>query len=303
MPLEKSSYGDMQELTALVLVTIVSVNALRKPVAVKDLGFLAQQRISDGFVAPRGKFRYLVGLSFKNRDGSHYWCGGAIIDRHWILTAAHCTNEGEFVTIYYGAHNRKKAAFTHRVMWKDWKQHENFDSYILSCDISLIRTPYIRYENGVESARLPGAESNVLTNKLGVVSGWGKTFQSKDIVDILTCINVTIVDSAPCDRYYGSLLFTDDHICIMSASSSKGSPCSGDSGGPLILYNGEILVGIVSYGSTEGCKAHLPLALTRVTSYMDWIAKQMETGNAACSILGFRIRHSILFLLYTLIKY
>jgi secreted trypsin-like serine protease len=48
----------------------------------------------------------------------------------------------------------------------------------------------------------------------------------------------------------------------------------GDSGGPLVIliddtYN---LIGIVSFGADTGCEQGSPVAFTRVTSYLSWIA-------------------------------
>lgn len=52
----------------------------------------------------------------------------------------------------------------------------------------------------------------------------------------------------------------------------------GDSGGPLVyIANGvHTQVGIVSFGSRDGCQLGYPVGFTRVTSYLNWI--QSVTG-------------------------
>jgi secreted trypsin-like serine protease len=52
----------------------------------------------------------------------------------------------------------------------------------------------------------------------------------------------------------------------------------GDSGGPL-LVNGNVQVGVVSFGSGNGCAdpAHIPV-FTRVSAYLDWIATTMAAN-------------------------
>jgi secreted trypsin-like serine protease len=35
-------------------------------------------------------------------------------------------------------------------------------------------------------------------------------------------------------------------------------------------------VGIVSFGSSAGCKSGFPVAFTRVTSYLDWISSETD---------------------------
>jgi secreted trypsin-like serine protease len=49
----------------------------------------------------------------------------------------------------------------------------------------------------------------------------------------------------------------------------------GDSGGPLVLLESDgayTEVGVVSFGSDDGCTQGYPVGFTRVTSYLDWIS-------------------------------
>ena len=47
----------------------------------------------------------------------------------------------------------------------------------------------------------------------------------------------------------------------------------GDSGGPLVVKTeeGEVQVGVVSYGSSAGCEKGFPAGFSRVTSFVDWV--------------------------------
>ena len=64
----------------------------------------------NGTEAKRGEFPFVVRIEVETESR---FCGGSIIDKNWILTAAHCVvDEDEDyygpLTIYVGAHNRTK---------------------------------------------------------------------------------------------------------------------------------------------------------------------------------------------------
>lgn len=51
-----------------------------------------------------------------------------------------------------------------------------------------------------------------------------------------------------------------------------------DSGGPLVINEGrlKVQIGLVSYGSSDGCAVGDPAGFTRLGNYLSWISK--ETG-------------------------
>jgi len=46
-------------------------------------------RIVNGVEASPGEFPWMVSIKF---NGNH-WCGGSLIHRNWVLTAAHCVDK------------------------------------------------------------------------------------------------------------------------------------------------------------------------------------------------------------------
>lgn len=50
----------------------------------------------------------------------------------------------------------------------------------------------------------------------------------------------------------------------------------GDEGDPLVDYNANVQVGVVSHGSSSSCQDRNPAVYSRLTSYIEWIS--MNTG-------------------------
>lgn len=62
--------------------------------------------------------------------------------------------------------------------------------------------------------------------------------------------------------------------------TEKGS-CNGDSGGGLFIGTTNVerkLIGIASFASSQGCEKDFPEVYTRVSSFTDWVDKNMAAN-------------------------
>ncbi|EDW72969.1 uncharacterized protein Dwil_GK16894 [Drosophila willistoni] len=257
---------------AAAIATPVAQDA-HKAVFVKDMPVRSNSitgRITNGYPAYEGKIPYIVFLLFGNGNGGAWLCGGSIIGNTWVMTAAHCTNGADSVTIHYGATWRNQPQYTHWVHHNDFVQHHEYDGVALNNDIALIRTPHVDFWSLVNKVELPRFDErdNCIDDHWAVLSGWGATSDSSGASDYLNCVDVQVASNHVCENYYGGGI-NGNHLCI-ATPENKGS-CSGDSGGPLVLHDSNRQVGIVSFGSSAGCEANAPKGLTRVTAYLDWI--------------------------------
>ncbi|XP_030572477.1 serine protease 1-like [Drosophila novamexicana] len=241
-------------------------------------------RITHGEVAREGQFPYQVGLSIAIGN-SGAWCGGTLISNRWIVTAAHCTDSADSVTVYVGATKIKEEEPGQQRIHVEKHGiivHEDWDATKIVNDISLIKLPAeLDFNERVRAATLPKKDGRYSTyeDQQAYASGWGLDSDKADAVSpVLRYVEMPIMKSSTCNKYWAGLI-TDKVIC-MSTKGGK-STCSGDSGGPLVHKDGDInyLIGATSFGLSLGCERNYPAVFTRITAYLDWIEDHSGVVN------------------------
>lgn len=73
---------------------------------------------------------------------------------------------------------------------------------------------------------------------------------------------------------------TNDMLCAGDAGKTKTNGCYGDSGGPFVCKDKEsdrwVLQGVVSWGDPDCSSSNHYSVFTRVSSYIDWIKRQVH---------------------------
>ncbi|KOX79695.1 Trypsin-1, partial [Melipona quadrifasciata] len=228
------------------------------------------QRMDGRIVGGEETTIYAAPYQVSLRVSGQHVCGGSIIAKNWIVTAAHCaTYSTNKYQVHAGSTNVNSGGSLHHV--QQIIKHESYGGRNIPVnDIALFRLAQpLQLDNSRKAVPLNQAGVSSLVGKHGLVTGWGVTHQSgSGIPQVLRKVSVPIISMESCRTAYKSLgRIPDGEICAGFSQGGKDS-CQGDSGGPFVV-DGK-LVGIVSWG--KGCATpHYPGVYTEVAHYRQWI--------------------------------
>uniref|UniRef100_A0A2R8ZWR3 Peptidase S1 domain-containing protein n=1 Tax=Pan paniscus TaxID=9597 RepID=A0A2R8ZWR3_PANPA len=230
-------------------------------------------RIVGGVEASPGEFPWQASL----RENKEHFCGAAIINTRWLVSAAHCFNEFQDPTewvAYVGAtYLSGSEASTVRARVAQIVKHPLYNADTADFDVAVLElTSPLPFGRHIQPVCLPAATHIFPPSKKCLISGWG--YLKEDFLvkpEVLQKATVELLDQALCASLYGHSL-TDRMVCA-GYLDGKVDSCQGDSGGPLVCEEPSgrfFLAGIVSWGI--GCaEARRPGVYARVTRLRDWI--------------------------------
>jgi secreted trypsin-like serine protease len=240
-------------------------------------------KIVGGEPVPNGKYRYIAAVLKKDRGSGAYqqqWCGGTLIDRNSVLTAAHC---------FFGNLKNRPGLFrvalgrtdltSDRGVIRNVKRifiHPRYNGSSRDAAVLKLSGP-VRHNPKINLAKVTSRNRLEKPGSSAVVAGWGntnqKSFTHPDCIpDPLSGpsprrmreARVPISSDSYAAYVYNTFLPSHGYNCgryvpktMIAADKNGKGTCQGDSGGPLIKIvnrNGKkvhIQIGIVSFGA--GC--------------------------------------------------
>lgn len=273
---------NMKFFLAATLAIASAANLPAEPMSVLPLkDQVGVGRIVGGEEAADGEFPHQVSLRSIGALGSTHFCGASIIDKDWILTAAHCCANHGPLNMHVVAGGIKLNNFENEEENRNLEHvisHPNYDSSILINDICLLKLKEsLEWTDFVQPIALPAGGQMTEAGTDCIVTGWGTLSEGAfGLPNVLNKVTVPVVSDEECNADYGSsgINVADSMICAGLKEGGKDS-CQGDSGGPFVC--GGELVGVVSWG--VGCaRKGYPGVYTENSYYVDWIAETMAAN-------------------------
>ncbi|KAK9720325.1 Trypsin [Popillia japonica] len=226
-------------------------------------------KIVGGAEVERNSIPYQVALILTHPQYT-FLCGGSLISRRFVLTAAHCVEDVISGEVILGAHRYEEIEEGQvRVQATKFHIHSGWNASFFINDIATIELDEeVELSDKIQLINLPSRAdaSNTFANERGRVSGWGiYSDEAGTLSPVLRAVDVYVMTNSDCNDLLG--VIQPSHVCI-AGTGGVGS-CGGDSGGPFVV--GDKLIGQVSFGVVLGCELGWPSVFTRITSFLDWI--------------------------------
>lgn len=237
---------------ALALAPVAAGAAEKTVASAKDA------RIIGGTAAPAGTWPFIASLRYSSNNG--HFCGGSVITKTAILTAAHCVTNGAVVfapsSLYVvTGQNSLSATSGQRIRVARIIVHPSWNKATWAGDAAILvlasatSAPTIAIANSTDEANALatgawewtagwGSQSPLQTANNNIGATWPDALQN-------AALHTYTADD--CNRYYQSTSFSNWQLCV---GREDATFCNGDSGGPHVVQNASgqwVQIGVTSF--------------------------------------------------------
>lgn len=271
------------------------------PLLPNDCGKVLNTKIVGGTRADLDEFPWMALLEYYHPNGRSTSCGGVLISKRYVLTAAHCVKGkdlpatwnlrsvrlGEYDTesdqdcidneeVKLCADDPITVGIEEQIAHEEYRPYSTDQKY----DIALLRLSRdITSTNYIRPICLPRTPS--FGDKL-FVAGWGKT-ENQTSSNIKLKLSLPLTKKEDCERNYAKIGIRLGYGQVCAGGQKGKDSCRGDSGGSLMAIekfsddsSTWTAVGIVSFGPSPCGLAGWAGVYTRVYDFVPWIISKMR---------------------------
>merc|ERR1712048_452668 len=237
--------------------------------------FVIGGRVIGGVNTKRNEFPWQAGMWKAGYDGfdDEFYCGGTLINKQFIVTAAHCVEDvwEEDIVVKFGDHDREKtirsekkykaectgkestskckgmkARMAIRAEVEKIIPHPEYNTETINNDIAIIKLlKPLKMSKSIQVACLPDSLKDAPVTVEGdnidcYITGWGKTKgdDPSSTANVLQKAKMPLISRKKCadmnNRNSPNKIIGDTMLCAGQGPGSIVSGCQGDSGGPLV---------------------------------------------------------------------
>ncbi|GBP77182.1 Trypsin 5G1 [Eumeta japonica] len=247
----------------------------RHRVSITSIFLLPDDRSSEsavgivgGHTIPIENAPYMASLRL---NGTYHWCGGAIIHRRFVVTAAHCIVPNREYKISVGSNSIETGGILMDV--EELIIHDKYDPSE-DYDICLVKLKEeIPLSEKVSLIELADSGLKLKTGTMMNITGWGNSKENGRVSTYLQQTTVPLVGRRSCKFTYMAFLHPIS-VRMICAGEVGHDACQGDSGGPLTYK--DHLVGVSSFG--VGCGTY-PGVYTKISAMLPWITEKIDESS------------------------
>uniref|UniRef100_A0A672LDG0 Trypsin-like n=1 Tax=Sinocyclocheilus grahami TaxID=75366 RepID=A0A672LDG0_SINGR len=224
-------------------------------------------------------------VSIQKLSGSHF-CGGSLINKDWVLSAAHCFNQvtASSIVMYFGRHSQlglnpnETSRRASQII-----THPKYNLIRHDSDIALVQlSSSVTFSDYIRPVCLAAAGSVFGGGTESWITGWGVLKSGAgEVSDILQEVQVPVVSNNDCYNAFAAITtITSNMICTGLINVGGKHSCQGDSGGPVASRNSSLWIqsGIVSFGANPCDDPKYPSVFARVSQFQDWITTNIGSN-------------------------